>query len=101
KKKVKTTKETQAVERTFRQHFAEAYCYRHDSVTLRLLVIDPTFADLDQVQRFKCIEPFLKELPQNIQDDLYFILLLAPGEENTLRYGLRYQEFIDETPSDL
>ncbi len=96
------TPQTVQVEATLKPQFGEqVYCYRHNSVSLRLLIVDEAFRPLSQVERFNLIEPVLQQLPQEVQDDLTFVLLLAPGEERELRYGLRYQEFVDETTSRL
>jgi hypothetical protein len=92
------TGETRAVEAAFQPHFEHVDCYRHSPYILRLCVIDEQLRPLSQVQRHELVEPLLQSLPQNVQDDLLFVLLLAPGEANEIRYAQRYLEFVDPTP---
>lgn len=95
------TDETRAVEELLRPHFAHVDCYRYNAAILRLCVIDDRFKPLSQVQRHELIEPLLQQLPQDVQDELIFVLLLAPGEAHDVRYSLRYLEFMDPSPSRL
>lgn len=95
------TDESRFVEALLDSHFQKVDCYRYNAGSLRLCVFDEQFRGRSEADRQALVEPLLKTLPEATQDDLYFILLLAPGEENQLKNSLLYQEFIDPTPSRL
>jgi len=95
------TDETREIETLLQPHFAHVHCYRYNSAILRLCIIDEQFRPLSQVQRHERIEPYLQQLPPDVQDELIFILLLAPGEAHDIRYAQRYLEFMDPSPSIL
>lgn len=101
KKNVVKTDETRDIEKRLNGKYSLVECYRHHSASIRLLVIDPQFKNMNQVERFHLVEKQLLDLPQDLRDDINFQLLLAPGEEHDFRYAMRYQEFVDETPSGL
>lgn len=88
------------VEELFRQSgFVSAECYEYNSASWRLLVFDERFRGKSQVQREEVVEPILKQLPEDTQEKLFLILLLAPGEETTLSNSVLSHEFCDPSPS--
>jgi len=95
------TDQTRAVEALLQPEFESVDCYRYSPYVIRLCIVDEKFRQLSQVQRHELVEPWLQRLPQDVQDDLIFVLLLAPGEAHDLRYSQRYLEFMDPSPSFL
>ncbi|HUQ71294.1 MAG TPA: hypothetical protein VM165_17330 [Planctomycetaceae bacterium] len=95
------TDESREIEALLKPHFAYVNCYRYNSAIVRLCVVDEQFRPMSQVQRHERIEPFLQQLSPDIQDELIYILLLAPGEAHDVRYSQRYLEFMDPSPSIL
>ncbi len=93
------TDESRSVEELLRPHFSHVDCYRYSPFMLRLCVVDEQFRPLSQVQRHELVEPLLQQLSADIQDELIFILLLAPGEAHDVRYSRRYLEFVDPSPA--
>lgn len=84
------------VEAALQGAFQSVTCYRLHRLALRLRVIDPKFGGLSQVARSELLEPLLESLPHEIQEDLFFVLLLAPEE---VELSSKNDEF--EHPSDL
>jgi hypothetical protein len=93
------TDDSRLVESLAQQHFPTAECYRYNSGSLRLRIIDERFRSRSEAERQALVEPILKQLPESAQEDLFFVLLLAPGEEASPKNVLLNQEFTDPTPS--
>lgn len=78
----KRTPETVNVERVFRENgFENSEAYRHSSASIRLRVIDERFRKLSRVARIELLEPIIEKLPEETQQDLIFVIAIAPGEE--------------------
>lgn len=97
----KKTEDSRDVEALLRPHFDRVECDRYNWAALRLCIFEERFRPLSQVQRHELVEPYLQQLPESLQEDLIFMLLLAAGEENDVRYRQRYLEFIDPSPSEI
>jgi len=96
------TCETQKIEELFRSAgFADPSAYRHNSVSIRLRVRDPRFQGMTRVARMKLLEPIIEQLPDETQQDLIFVLPIAPGEEHSIDYLLMNLEFDQPRPSSL
>jgi hypothetical protein len=72
-------------------------CYRYNPVSIRIRVIDPDFRSIDRSEREDQIWKLLQTLPEDVQADITFVLLLAPEEVSSSAANLEYQEF--EKPS--
>ena len=59
---------------------AEIEAYRQNSVSVRVRIIDPDFADKGRVQREDEIWPYLERLPEETAQEISLLLLFAPGE---------------------
>lgn len=78
----KTTPETEEAEKVFREHrFADVPSCRHDSASICLRVRDERFRGLSRVARRAMFEPIIEKLPEEAQQDLMFVLPIAPGEK--------------------
>lgn len=91
----KTTPETENVESVFREHrFADVPSYRHHSTSIRLRVRDERFRGLSRVARLAMLEPIIEKLSEEAQQDLMFVLPIAPGQE-TRDFIVMHLEFED------
>ena len=84
------------VESVLHTHFPTAECYRYHSLALRVRIIDEKFRGMSKVARSEIVEPMLEQLPLEIQEDLFFVLLLAPEEVATSEMN---QEFENPRPT--
>ena len=81
--------------------FNDCEAYRYNSVSLRLRVRDARFQGLSRVARMQLLEPVLKQLSDEILQDLIFVLPIAPAEEASVGYGPMNFEFEHPRPSTL
>jgi hypothetical protein len=94
-----TNKRTRRVEEFFRRMgYLDSTCYQRSGYEylMRLRIIDPRFAGRNRTSRTEEIESLIAELPQELQDDLTMLVLLAPGEE---RESPANREFERPSPS--
>jgi hypothetical protein len=70
--------------------------YRHNSISIRIRVIDPDFDGMELSDRHSRIWEYLEKLPEEIQSDISMIVLLAPGE---VKRSLGNLEFENPSPS--
>lgn len=101
----KRTSESREVEDFLRQQFEHVDCYRYNSASLRIRVIDARFDGMNREQRDTIVEPFLKQLPDETQRDIITLLTFAPSDLErppaTFREFMRNVEFEDPSPSML
>lgn len=71
---------------------------RHNSVSIRIRIIDPDFNGLDRVDREPAVWNALKTLPEEVFTNITMLLLLTPDETER---SLANQEFDDPIPSRL
>ena len=94
----KRTSETRSVEELLRQHFKQADCYRYNSASIRVRVIDPRFEGMSREQRDAMVEPYLATLPPETQRDIVTLFTFAPSElEQTPK---TYREYMLNTEFD-
>ncbi len=80
-----------------RQHsHAQIDIYRHNSISIRIRVVDPCFAGLRKSDRHARIWEHLEKLPAEIQGDISMVVLLSPEE---VRKSIANLEFEDPSPS--
>lgn len=72
--------------------------YRQNSVSVRIRIVDPHFADQDRPQRHALVWRYLDELPEEVVSDISTLLLLTLAETKT---SFANFESDDPTPSDL
>jgi len=72
--------------------------YRQNSVSVRVRIIDPTFAGQSKVERSKNVWKYLDSLPDDTQSDLSTLTLLAPEETKMSFANLEFEHPI---PSSL
>jgi stress-induced morphogen len=99
----KRTDETRAVEDLLRPHFEQADCYRYNSASIRVRVIDSRFEGMPREQRDALVEPYLDQLPAETQRDIVTLFTFAPSElqqtPTTFREYMLNTEFSDPSPS--
>jgi stress-induced morphogen len=96
---MKTTKETKAVEQLIDKHFPNSpknlpRVYRYSPVSIRARIVDDRFRGKNRSEREKMVQPLIRGLPDEVQEDLTILLLLAPDE---LKDSLMNREY--ENPS--
>lgn len=84
------------IESVLRKEFPDATARRTNSLMLRVRIIDKRFRKLSKVARHEMVEPLLEELPEELQESIYFVLLLAPEEVATSSMN---EEFEHPAPS--
>jgi len=75
--------ETQLTRQTLAAKFPTVETYRTKYDTIRVRIIDRIFAGKNRVKREKMVLPLIHALPEEIQSQIIFLLLLAPGEEGS------------------
>ncbi len=99
------TSETRNVEDVLRQHFEQADCYRYNSASIRVRVIDSRFEGMSRENRDAMVERYLDSLPDTTQRDIVTLFTFAPAELDRgsmhFRQWLLNTEFVDPTPSQL
>jgi hypothetical protein len=77
---------------------AQIDLYRQNSVSVRIRIIDPSFARLSKGQRSDLAWKYLDRVPDEAQSDISTLLLLTPEETKT---SFANFEFEDPVPSNL
>jgi hypothetical protein len=72
--------------------------YRQNPVSVRVRIIDPTFAGQNKIERSKEAWKYLNSLPDEAQSDLSTLILLTPAET---KMSFANFEFEDPVPSSL
>jgi hypothetical protein len=75
-----------------------AELYRQNPAAVRIRIVDPSFAELDRVERDNLVWKYLSKLPAQARGDITVVLLLAPEELET---SFANQDFEDPIPSRL
>ena len=81
-----------------------AYFYRQNSVSIRVKIIDPQFAGLNEIERERIADQYLDQLPDEVAEDITLLLLFTPAEIREPRLSpksLTNLEFDDPQPSRL
>jgi stress-induced morphogen len=77
---------------------AEIEVFRQNSVSIRIRIVDPDFADFSRTERHNSLWKLLGELSQDVQSEISTILLLTPEEKKN---SFASFEFDDPLPSRL
>jgi stress-induced morphogen len=72
--------------------------YRQNVVSVRVRIIDPSFAGSSRVERHRTVWRYLDALDEDVQSDISTLILLAPGETKS---SFANMEFEDPVPSGL
>src|SRR5436190_2128972 len=101
----KRTAETRKVEDLLRLDFDQVDCYRYNSATIRVRVIDPRFEGMPREKRDAMVEQCLDKLSPETQRDIVTLFTFAPSElertATTFREYMLNTEFDDPSPSML
>jgi stress-induced morphogen len=77
---------------------ADIVVYRHNSVSVRIRIIDPDFAGINKAERHDIVWDFVKDLPEEQQSEISLLLLLTPDE---VEKSFANDEFDHPIPSPL
>jgi stress-induced morphogen len=96
------TDESRRVEELLRPAFEHVDAYRYNSASIRVRVLDSRFEGMSLEKRDDLVEPYLDQLPIEIQSDIMNLLTLAPSEiKDFSRHALVNLEFEEPSPSEL
>jgi hypothetical protein len=100
---MKRTRETKKIERIIDERYPNCpkevpRAYRYNSASLRIRVVDERFKGLNRSQREKIVMPLIRTLPEETQQDVMVLLILAPDELND---SLMNREYEHPSGSDL
>ena len=88
-----------ALEQYDQQHpQANIEAYRQNSVSVRIRILDPGFANKSRAQREEEVWAILNTLPDEVLAEISLLLLLTPGEA---KQSFASSEFDDPIPSKL
>jgi len=77
---------------------AQTFLYRQNNVSVRIRIIDPSFAGVSKVERNRRVWPYLLRLSEETRSDITLLLLLTPEET---KMSLMDLEFTNPIPSQL
>jgi hypothetical protein len=88
-----------ALEQYLRDHAdAEIDVYRQDRFSIRVRVIDPSFAKLQKSERHARVWSYLDNVPEEAQSDVSMLVVITPDEAAR---SIANIEFEDPVPSTL
>jgi stress-induced morphogen len=70
--------------------------YRRNPGSVRIRIIDPSFAGKDEIQREEAVWGFIDRLPEDVRLDISMLVLVTPDEVDD---SLANREFESPTPS--
>ena len=88
-----TTTGSDLVQQHLSAHFQRVDAYQYNPASIRVRIIDEQFRTLPRLERVDRIEPFLSDLPEELQQQIVFILPIASGEETDAGYLWLNREF--------
>ena len=71
---------------------AKVDLYRRNSVSVRIRIIDPSFAGLSKIERSRRIWDYLRAIPERAQSDITVLLLLTPDEAESSLANLDFEQ---------
>jgi hypothetical protein len=99
----KRTEETRMVEERLKPHFERVDCYRYNSASIRVRVIDSRFEGMSREKRDAMVEEQIDTLPSETQSDIVTLFVFAPSEltqtPKTFREFMLNTEFDDPSPT--
>lgn len=77
---------------------ADIVVYRHNSVSVRIRIVDPDFDGISKAERHDIVWDFVKDLPEAQQSEISLLLLFTPDE---VERSFANDEFDHPIPSSL
>lgn len=93
-----TTADSDNVQLRLAQEFSRVEAYQYNPASIRVRVFDERFRKLPKLDRIDVIEPFLEQFGEEVQQQIIFVLCLAPGEETDPSFWALNREFEDPAP---
>lgn len=93
-----TSAESEIVQQRLAQEFSRVEAYQYNPASIRVRVFDERFRKLPKLDRIDVIEPYLEQFEEEVQQQIIFVLCLAPGEETDPSFWALNREFEDPAP---
>jgi len=77
---------------------AQIDMYRQNSASIRIRVVDESFAELPRSARHRLIWEHLRKIPEDVRGEVSMLVLLTPKEQPS---SFANMEFDDPVPSNL
>jgi hypothetical protein len=93
----KKTPETDRIEEVLGRHFTQhppgypPTAYRYNSASIRVRVVDESFRGKSRSEREKMALPVVRTLPEETQEDVTILLLLAPEDLERSPMNLEFE----------
>src|SRR5579859_7058837 len=100
---MKVTKETKQIERLIDEHYPNCpknmpRAYRYSSVSIRVRVVDEQFKGKGRAERERMVLPLIRSLPEETQEDINILLVLAPDELDNSLMNREYEHPAESEP---
>jgi hypothetical protein len=83
--------EIDLIKRTLQKRYANVDVYRYTRFSIRVRIIDPVFAGLSLSAREDLVLDLIHELPDELQQDIMLLLMLAPDELGTSAINVEFE----------
>jgi len=80
------------IEQAFSAEFPNIRIKPYNIASIRIRVIDDRFSRKNRVERENLVLPIIHALPEDVQADIIFLLLLAPGEQEDSLMNLEFEQ---------
>jgi len=76
--------------------------YRYNSVSIRVLIVNPAFEGLSSAQRHLLVDRAIKDLPSEMSNDISMVIMRTPEEMERVeeRGDLKYMDFVNPDRND-
>src|SRR5665213_2559782 len=79
---MRTNESTDIVIGALKAKFSDVEAYQYNSGSIRVRIVDRRFKGKSNPDRDALVDPILDQLPENVQRQITFLLLLAPSEKS-------------------
>jgi hypothetical protein len=70
---------------------AKIEAYRRNNVSIRIRIVDPSFARMDLVERDNQVWQYIERLSEDVQSQITMLVLVTPAETKTSLANLEYE----------
>src|SRR5438105_3005749 len=90
---------TRQIEEHLKSKFpvAQVTAYRQNFASVRVRIIDASFAGQSRIDREEKVFPYLRELPEETREDISVLLLLTPDEAPDSPMNIEFEHPVPST----